>query len=171
MKPLLVVSATLLATVSAADDDFAKFLSNEGFYGFLAAGVLTPELKGDRPYAIRTADSLLSTYIVNTGLKRAFRVPRIQGQDNDSFPSGHSAGAFCIATMASERDPKGASYWYAGASLIAWSRVQTEAHRLPDVVAGAIVGHLIAKAELRSHSPFLLRFQGDQFALQYAIKF
>jgi len=157
-----------LSCVSSADDGFAKFLSNEGFYGFLAAGTLVSH---DRDFTIRSADALASTYLLNRGLKDVFRVPRINGGANDSFPSGHTSGAFSVATMAAEADPKNASWWYGGAALIGWSRVQTEAHRIPDVLAGAVVGWWVAKAELRSKSPFLLRFGGDGAQVAYTLRF
>ena len=73
--------------------------------------------------------------------------------------------------MAAEADPKNAGWWYGGAALIGWSRVQTEAHRIPDVLAGALVGWWVAKAELRSNSPFLLRFGGDGVGATYSIQF
>ncbi len=157
-----------LSCVSRADDGFANFLSNEGFYGFLAAGTLASH---DREFSLRSADALASTYFLNRGLKDGFHVPRIDGGSNDSFPSGHTAGAFAVATMAAEADPKNAGWWYGGAALIGWSRVQTEAHRLPDVLAGVVVGWWVAKAELRSKSPFLLRFGGNGAEMAYSLRF
>ena len=163
-----VVLLTGMSCASSADDGFANFLSNEGFYGFLAAGTLVSH---DRDFTIRSADALASTYLLNRGMKDVFQVPRINGGASDSFPSGHTSGAFAVATMAAEADPKNAAWWYGGAALIGWSRVQTEAHRIPDVLAGAVVGWWVAKAELRSKSPFFLRFSGNGTEMAYAIRF
>jgi membrane-associated phospholipid phosphatase len=170
MKPGLGLVVLLggFSCVSRADDCFASFLSNEGFYGFLAAGTLVSH---DRDFTLRSADALATTYLLNRGLKDVFRVPRINGGASDSFPSGHTAGAFAVATMAAEADPKNTAWWYGGAALIGWSRVQTEAHRIPDVLAGAVVGWWVAKAELRSKSPFLLRFGGSGTEMVYYIRF
>lgn len=157
-----------MGSTAHADDSFAKFLSNEGFYSFLAAGTLASH---DRDFSLRSADALASTYLLNRGLKDSFHVPRIDGSSNDSFPSGHAAGAFCAATMAVEADPKNAAWWYGGATLIGWSRVQTEAHRIPDILAGAVVGWWVAKAELRAKSPFLFRFGDGRAEVAYSICF
>jgi membrane-associated phospholipid phosphatase len=50
-----------------------------------------------------------------------------------------------MATVLSEYQPKYKWLAYGGASVIAWSRVETHAHRWRDVVAGAVLGHTIAK--------------------------
>lgn len=163
-----VVLLTGMSCASSADDGFANFLSNEGFYGFLAAGTLVSH---DRDFTIRSADALASTYLLNRGLKDVFRVPRINGGANDSFPSGHTSGAFAVATMAAEADSKNAAWWYGGAALIGWSRVQTESHRIPDVLAGAFVGWWVAKAELRSNDKFLIRIVDKTPMMMYQVRF
>lgn len=168
MKSVWVGALFTVSAISCADDRFASFLSNEGFYGFLAAGTLASH---DRDFSLRSADALASTFLLNRGLKDVSRVPRIGGGANDSFPSGHASAAFAVATMAAEADPKNASWWYGGATLIGWSRVQTEAHRIPDVLAGAVVGWWVAKAELRSKSPFLLRLGDEGTLLSYSVRF
>lgn len=58
-----------------------------------------------------------------------------------SFPSGHVARAFFLATIGAYLPPRGLAivfYCVAGTTLIA--RMYTEAHRLSDVVGGAALG-------------------------------
>jgi undecaprenyl-diphosphatase len=57
-----------------------------------------------------------------------------------SFPSGHSASAWCFATAAALEAPVLAPVLLPMAAAIAYSRVHTGAHYPGDVVAGSIVG-------------------------------
>ena len=65
-----------------------------------------------------------------------------------SFPSGHTTVAFALATSLADRvNDKWASLaLYAGATLTAFARLNDDRHWLSDVVAGAMVGHLTARA-------------------------
>jgi membrane-associated phospholipid phosphatase len=72
-----------------------------------------------------------------------------------SFPSGHAAGAFSIATVISRRYSR--HRWvpwaaYGFATVISLSRVTTSAHFPSDVFLGAALGYAIARFEvLRPH--------------------
>lgn len=59
-----------------------------------------------------------------------------------SFPSAHSATAFLVAGVLSGYGPT--SLLYAIASIVALSRVYLQTHYLSDVVAGSLIGILIA---------------------------
>jgi membrane-associated phospholipid phosphatase len=67
---------------------------------------------------------------------------------NESFPSGHSASAFALATlMALHSKNKSLSLLYfAGAALVAYSRVYLAEHFPADVLAGSLIGVLCALA-------------------------
>lgn len=65
-----------------------------------------------------------------------------------SFPSGHAAAAFSIATVIARRyeDHRWAPYLcYGVAALVAFSRVPDRAHFPSDVFAGAAIGYAIAR--------------------------
>lgn len=68
-----------------------------------------------------------------------------------SFPSGHSAGAFSVATVVAGR--YGNHKWvpplvYAMATAISLSRVSTNAHFTSDVWLGAALGYTVAKYQV-----------------------
>lgn len=87
-----------------------------------------------------------STY----ALKHAVHSRRPDGTDNHSFPSGHTAIAFCGATVLHKEYGK-VSPWisvagYSVATLTAVDRVRRNRHRWGDVAAGAAIGFLSAEA-------------------------
>ncbi|MBI3333573.1 MAG: phosphatase PAP2 family protein [Candidatus Omnitrophica bacterium] len=57
-----------------------------------------------------------------------------------SFPSGHAAGAFAVATALSLRWPRGRWLWFSLASGVALSRVALGMHWPSDAVVGALIG-------------------------------
>jgi undecaprenyl-diphosphatase len=66
--------------------------------------------------------------------------------DHWSFPSGHAATAAALATALWCLWPQPVLFYVIGAALVAMSRVVTGAHYLSDVVMGAFVGVLTARA-------------------------
>lgn len=129
---------------TAAKPRWATFASHEGNIAFLATGVLLPLVTDGSQgvnRSLRTADVIVTSALLTEGFKRVFREPRPDGTtDSFSFPSGHAAAAFAVASYRSRYHPKEAIFWYAGATAIAASRVKLKRHRPRDVVAGALVG-------------------------------
>lgn len=68
--------------------------------------------------------------------------------DKYSFPSGHTAAAFCFALLIASLYPHIAPLLYIFASLVAISRVANGVHYPSDVVAGVVLGLLSAKTGL-----------------------
>lgn len=67
-----------------------------------------------------------------------------------SFPSGHSAAAFAFATGVGHVLPAAAVPLRGLAALVAYSRVHTGVHYPGDVVAGALIGTVLA--QLTTHA-------------------
>jgi undecaprenyl-diphosphatase len=81
--------------------------------------------------------------------------------DPHSFPSGHAARAFLIAVIASALAPTWlAILLWIWAPLVALARVAMGVHYLSDVLAGAILGVLIAWLGLQIYEPILMWVSG-----------
>jgi undecaprenyl-diphosphatase len=157
---------------SSSTDQFAKTLTPFGGHRALELSVLMIAAgAGIRDTNLRDAgrDSLESELwaagIVTPLLKRTFgRARPIQNEGShsfhpfdknfDSFPSGHATNAFAFATaIAGHYDG-----WlvptivYTIASGVAASRVNDHVHFPSDVVAGALIGHAVAKGILARHT-------------------
>src|SRR5690606_32075876 len=111
-------------------------------------------------HAVRVAAVLgVESALVNGGLKSLFRRHRpvweherpyrLRVPRTSSFPSGHASSAATAAGLLSERDPLGPLYYGLGA-LVAVSRVYVRHHHASDVVAGALVGAVLARLARRA---------------------
>jgi membrane-associated phospholipid phosphatase len=69
---------------------------------------------------------------------------------SSSFPSGHAAAAFAFATGVAHVSPAAAAPLRALAALVAYSRVHTGVHYPGDVIAGSLLGTVIA--EMTAHT-------------------
>ncbi len=83
----------------------------------------------------------MGTSIVTTwALKLATNQTRPDGRAY-SFPSAHASTAFTGATFIQKRHGwKYGSLAYIGAAYVGWTRVDSDAHRVEDVLAGAAIG-------------------------------
>jgi membrane-associated phospholipid phosphatase len=136
---------------NSTDRRAAKLLSGAGNVLYLSAGVALPLVEDGRAgsnHALRVIDALGTSVLFAEGLKAAICERRPGYGAADSFPSGHAAAAFAVATMESALHPRQAALWYGGATLIGASRVSLHDHYIHDVVAGAVLGYGIARWEL-----------------------
>lgn len=65
-----------------------------------------------------------------------------------SFPSGHAATAFAVATVLAYFDRKRWYVYFIIASLIAFSRIYLGCHYVGDIIIGAILGIFFSKVIL-----------------------
>ena len=93
---------------------------------------------------------ILETVIVQT-TKLAVGRQRPDRSDRWSFPSGHSAGTFTLATVVSHYYGwKWGAPFYGLAGLVALSRIEQGKHWPSDVVAGAAIGVICGRAGIRT---------------------
>jgi membrane-associated phospholipid phosphatase len=134
----------------------------------------------------------LATGIVNNAIKLSLQ-RSLPSDSNDpfskspskrpsdlAFPSSHASSAFSLATVVAEtygRENKVIPILaYGTAALTAWSRVYDNQHWVSDVIAGAFLGHLVAKQFFRKDTnggiivtPFFMRGTAG-FQLSYSEK-
>ena len=97
---------------------------------------------------------MLDAAIVNFGytelLKVAVGRERPNGEDDKSFPSGHTSNAFALAAVAERHYGwKLGVPAYLVASVVGASRIQQDKHYLSDVVAGATLGYIVGRTIVR----------------------
>ena len=101
------------------------------------------------------------------GIKFLVRRRRPEGEwgsiyrntDPHSFPSGHAARAFLIAVVASALAPAWlAILLWIWAPLVSLARVAMGVHYISDVIAGAMLGILVAWIGLQIYEPLLMWF-------------
>ncbi|BAY60743.1 hypothetical protein NIES22_08030 [Calothrix brevissima NIES-22] len=147
------------AIADTFDKDVSEFISGGGTALYLGAGVALPLLldgKQGGQHSLRALDSLGTSTLLCIGIKEITSVKRPDSDSRDSFPSCHATAAFAIATVQSHYHPDAAILWYSGASLIAYSRVNLNRHRLTEVLAGAALGYLTARLELSQKHGLIL---------------
>jgi membrane-associated phospholipid phosphatase len=149
-------------------DDVAREVKPYGRIGsaavvglFLAGGLVLDDGRARAVAIDAVAASLLTSAIVVPALQQAIgrsRPWRNEGthtfrpfQGGHSFPSGHSAQAFVVATVIAQHYD---AAWvdavaYTGAGLVAASRIYHDAHHLSDVVASALIATIIGRAVVR----------------------
>jgi len=160
LSPIVIaLCCTIFAAPKANAGSVSDFISGPGTAIYLGTGVTLPLLtdgKSGGQHALRTLDSLVTSGLICEGLKQVIHVKRPDNNGNDSFPSCHATAAFAIAAMQSHYHPRYALLWYAGASVIAYSRVDLNRHRWTDVLAGAGIGYLTGRLELKQKHGLIL---------------
>lgn len=129
-------------------DDFSQYLPIASLYGLSALGIKGKNSIKDKTIILATS-YLLMGLTVNT-FKNTASVERPDGSSFNSFPSGHTATAFMGAELMYQ-EYKDISIWYgiSGYAVAAGTgvfRIYNNRHWLSDVLAGAGIGILSAKA-------------------------
>jgi undecaprenyl-diphosphatase len=105
------------------------------------------------------ATTALTTSLVTTLLKYVVQrdrppavvldpKPLMEIPTTSSFPSGHTSSSFACAYVISRLAPRVAVFAYVLAALIGFSRIYVGVHYPFDVLAGAVLGLVVAKALL-----------------------
>lgn len=100
--------------------------------GLLCLALVSPIVNGPMKWLVRRPRPQID---VVPEVRRIRRTPR-----TTSFPSGHSASAWCFSIAASIEAPILAPVLIPMAAAVAYSRVYTGAHYPGDAIAGSVVG-------------------------------
>ena len=143
----------------------AVFFAHSGDSWFWAIALIALWISGDtfwKEWAVVQFGSISVLVVVVLLIKFRVRRRRPEGEwgriyrntDPHSFPSGHAARAFLIATIAAGLGPGGVAVaLWIWAPLVALARVAMGVHYLSDVVAGALLGILVALVGLQVYRP------------------
>lgn len=155
---------------TASIDDMAQVVESFGSYpsfgimgAFYAAGSLLEDERAKRVAMDAFSSSLVGAGIIMTTMKVVVgrRRPGETGEayhfrpfgGDHSFPSGHTAQAFSLASVIAESyDERWVDLTsYGIATLVGLARVEQGAHFPSDVLAGAIIGTVVGKSIVRYH--------------------
>ncbi len=165
MNELLALDTWLFVVVNTGvtnplADALFTFVTNK-YYLLVFLGLVFPILlwKGGRVGRIFVLVMLLTITLsdrVNSGLlKKLVERPRpcrtlsdvrvlVHCGSGESFPSSHAANIFAAATIATAFYRRFRWYFFSYAGLVALSRVYCGVHYPADILAGAVVGALLA---------------------------
>jgi membrane-associated phospholipid phosphatase len=147
--------------------NFAAFLAHSGDSWFWAAALILLWFFNNpawKQWEVVEFFGIAGLAGVVLAIKFIVRRERPQGEwggiyrntDPHSFPSGHAARAFLIAVIASALGPiwLGVALWI-WAPLVALARVSMGVHYLSDVIAGALLGIIVAVIGLQIYHPMV----------------
>jgi hypothetical protein len=145
MGEIAAVPVGLMATGTVRNDSYQKTTALLAARAYADSEVLEFAAKlvtrRERPSDIPAGQSFNHTF---------FRSQLVSG-NGSSFPSGHAAGAFCVATVLATRYKN--HRWvpwvmYSFATVISLSRVTTLGHFPSDVFVGAAMGYSVSRFEV-----------------------
>jgi undecaprenyl-diphosphatase len=110
------------------------------FIGLISSGIIVQVLK----HLIGRARPRI-TY------ENVFIGPSIKG-GYDSFPSGHTTLAFCLAFILTEYYPRYKFIFYTFAFMVCLHRLEGPAHFPTDILAGALLGIIVGKSFAGAHN-------------------
>ncbi|MFQ5809218.1 MAG: phosphatase PAP2 family protein [Armatimonadota bacterium] len=160
-------SMQALTSAFAGDTDNDALLSAIETFGSESgiASVIGLYALGDRydKQTARIASRALGTTLVQTQVLKTLTGrdrPRVAGARGafhgpgasdtaQSFPSGHAATAFTLATVYGKRYPKWKWPLYGLAAGVGWARMRHDAHFPSDIFVGAAIGVHNGRRELR----------------------
>ena len=146
----------------------AIFFAHSGDSWFWALALILIWIFSDDPFwkkwAVLLFGGISALAVIVMGLKFLIRRRRPEGEwggiyrntDPHSFPSGHAARAFLIAVLASVLGPAslGTVLWV-WAPLVGLARVAMGVHYASDILAGMLLGILIALFGLQVYPPIV----------------
>ena len=121
-----------------------------GITGVLLATSYSGENQKFRAMSFSLAQGFIMTETIVHSVKLATDRNRPNGENDHSFPSGHTSSLFTYATVISHYYGRKAGIpAYSVATLVGLSRIEKHKHYVSDVVAGAALGYLIGRTVVK----------------------
>lgn len=156
------------AQAGALSDGDADNLRN----ALLLSGVALAGYRRDVEGLQQFGYSLLLTSGITLSSKALIKSERPNGEDNDSFPSGHAATAYAGAGFLHRRYG-----WrfglpaYLAATSVALSRVDNDHHRLIDVAAGGLIALIVNRHLVTASTSIQARVSSSNISLGLQYRF
>lgn len=164
MKRLHALLVSVVVVGSAHAQVFNKktwnTISVNGITYFEMAAILSPLIRDGKPgldRSLRAGDALLCSLIADRIIKGVIFETRPNKKGRDSFPSGTASAAFSVAAVISHYRPDEAPLWYAGAGVLAASRLVLKKHYLHDVIAGVGIGFGLGRLSVTERNGLFFR--------------
>jgi len=137
-------------------DDYMQFVPLLSVYALNLSGVKGKHRLGEASWLMLKSELLMAALVFP--IKNLTGVPRPNGTNNNSYPSGHTAQAFLAATFL-HKEYGDKSIWYSigGYSIASATgvlRILKNRHRLTDVLLGAGIGILSTNVVYLTHKPW-----------------
>lgn len=142
----LIIAAAAVPVAAEPHSDAVVDMTEPVLAVGMAACLMSSDTKGPER-AARAGDAVL----LSVGISRA--VKRTTGS---GFPSGHTAGAFAMATCLSDIHPKQKWIYYTAAAFIAYKNVESGGHSVGEVLGGAVLGTSMGQLSMHSRNGLLL---------------
>jgi len=163
-----VIGSTLSLGMVGFDEDLSERFRGEwddlgdagaaiglaGVMGFTGAVLIATPFTDDqhfRSFSFSLSQSILINNVYLYGLKYSVSRTRPNGENDQSFPSGHTSNTFALAEVVNHYYGKWAGIpAYTVAALVGVSRIEKGKHYASDVMFGATLGYLAARAGIRA---------------------
>ena len=162
MMRSLIITISILCSISIqAQEPLSSGQKLHKTYGDILVGVLPAMAlgstfiwqdgqNGTSQFSKTLASTIVATYV----LKLVIKKERPNGENFNSFPSGHTSIAFTSAAFLQKRYGwKVGVPAYALASYVGYSRIKANKHDVWDVLAGAAVGTGLAYLFTKPYKP------------------
>lgn len=131
-------------TTSACAGSISDKEANALRAAILITGVSATALQRDPDGIHQYGKVIFATSAATVLLKKLVDAERPNGNDNDSFPSGHVAVSVAAATYLQKRyGPRFGLPAYLASAFVAHNRLENDHHRISDIIASAALALVI----------------------------
>lgn len=129
----------------------------------ITAGLLASSSPSQQRAGKQARDAIIATSAATHLLKAVIDSPRPKNPQNlEGFPSGHTSMSMAFARAISNQHRDWGTVAYLWAGGVGWSRVRRGDHSTEQVIAGAVLGWLVADAVTRERNGGITMSRGGR---------